>query len=78
MDSVEQGDVVFVRDRLGRERRYRVAARELIPTSTFPDAAPELFDITGPDRLTLITCGGAYERNAGGYQANIVVTALPA
>ncbi len=34
-----------------------------------------LFSRDGPPRLHLVTCGGAYLPEAGGYQANVVVVA---
>ncbi len=37
----------------------------------------QLFARTGRERLHLITCGGAYDRDNGGYQQNLVVTAFP-
>lgn len=36
------------------------------------------FDQTGPHRLVLITCTGAYVHSKGGYQQNLVLTATPA
>lgn len=38
----------------------------------------ELFSRRGPERLHVITCGGEYLPDAGGYQQNVVVTAAPA
>jgi hypothetical protein len=38
----------------------------------------ELFSRQGPERLRVITCGGEYDPDAGGYQQNLVVTAAPA
>ena len=35
------------------------------------------FDQTGPHRLVLITCTGTYIHSRGGYQQNLVVTAIP-
>lgn len=56
---------------------YEVVASELISKKGFTKQAPELFAIDGPHRLTLISCGGVYDRENGGYQANVIVTALP-
>jgi LPXTG-site transpeptidase (sortase) family protein len=36
-----------------------------------------LFRRSGPSRLHLVTCGGTYDRDRGGYQANLVVVAKP-
>ena len=35
------------------------------------------FDQTADHRLVLITCTGSYDRARGGYQRNLVVTAMP-
>lgn len=74
---LDLGDRVVVTTQGGDRVRYRVVARELLQKSAFGDAAPDLFAIDGDARLTLISCGGYYDPNAGGYQANIVVTAIP-
>ena len=55
--------------------RYRVVSRELISKKRLP--LEELFAIDGPARLTLISCGGYYDHDNGGYQDNVVVTAIP-
>ena len=54
---------------------YRIVAREFIDKQALPVA--NLFSRDGPPRLTLITCGGDYDRAGGGYQDNVVVTAIP-
>jgi hypothetical protein len=46
-------------------------------------AKPELpvsdvFSRTGPPTLTLITCGGTFDRSTHHYRSNVVVTAVPA
>lgn len=58
-----------------RAWRYRVVAREEFPKPSVPSA--ELFARTGPLRLTLVTCGGAYDRQTKSYQDNVIITALP-
>jgi hypothetical protein len=43
------------------------------------DALPgSLFSRSGPRILRIITCGGEYDADSGGYQSNLVVTAVPA
>jgi len=68
-------DKVYVTTTDGTVLRYKVVSRELISKKRLP--LDELFAIDGPPRLTLISCGGYYDRNNGGYQDNIVVTAVP-
>jgi hypothetical protein len=73
--EIEVGASVRVRLADGTVVGYRVVARDQLAKEGLPVA--ELFSRTGPPRLTLITCGGDYDRAAGGYQHNVVVTAVP-
>ena len=55
-------------------RSYRVDSiqrfdRQALPASVFARA--------GRERLRLVTCTGRYLPDAGGYQQNLVVTAVP-
>jgi len=89
VDSAEQGRGAFFRlreldrgDRLtvkgddGVTRTYRVVAREEYRKTKIP--LDRYFARDGKPRLTLITCGGPFDRDAGHYRDNIVVTAVPA
>jgi len=89
VDSAEQGEGAFFRLRdlragdqitvtaAGSEtREYTVDSRRVYAKSSAP--LDRLFARDGPLHLTLITCGGAFERSAGHYQDNVVVTATPA
>ena len=57
-------------------RTYRVVAREEYRKTKIP--LDRYFARDGKPRLTLITCGGPFDREAGHYRDNIVVTAVPA
>ncbi|MEV0427202.1 class F sortase [Micromonospora sp. NPDC050495] len=89
VDSAEQGKGAFFRlrdlDRSdlltvtgadGRERRYRVVAREEYAKTRIP--LDRYFARDGRPRLTLITCGGPFDPKTRHYRDNIVVTAVPA
>ena len=73
--NVQVGDPVRVRLADGTVLGYRIIARELLAKAALP--LTELFSRAGPHRLTLITCGGDYDPATGGYQDNVVVTAVP-
>ena len=73
--SVDVGDAVRVRVTGGRTYAYRVVARSLLAKRTLP--VDQIFGSGGRPRLTLITCGGPYIRAKGGYQDNLVITAVP-
>lgn len=75
--ELQVGETVTVTNRDGREISYRVSRVELVSKERFPIEAERFFAESGPARLTLITCGGSYDRSRGGYQANIVVTSTP-
>jgi hypothetical protein len=76
LKGVQVGDPVSVVREDGSRLEYRIVSRESIDKGVLPTG--ELFSINGPERLTLITCGGAYIPAAGGYQENVVVTAVRA
>jgi hypothetical protein len=73
--EVQVGDWVRVTRSDGTLERYTVVAVQRVDRSALPE---ELFARTGPERLRIITCGGEYVPDQGGYQQNLVVTAVPA
>lgn len=54
---------------------YRVVTVERVAKSVLD--LPALFAREGARRLHLVTCGGAYLADRGGYQDNVVLTATP-
>ncbi|MFM9135302.1 MAG: class F sortase, partial [bacterium] len=73
--SLDPGDTVTVTRSDERQVIYEVVARERFDKDRVP--LRELFSRSGPERLTLITCGGAFDPAALEYTDNIVVTAVP-
>lgn len=75
ISALEPGDTVELQLANGSVNRYEVVAREAIDRELLP--SDELFAESGPERLTLISCIGYFDRNGGGYQQNVIVTAVP-
>lgn len=75
LGSVRVGDRVTVALADGSPAVYRVVAREVLEKQAVP--LDEVFARSGDRRLTLISCGGAYDASRGGYQSNVLVTAVP-
>lgn len=73
--KLRPGDTVTLTRADDRTVTYRVVARETFAKSDVP--LRELFSRSGPERLTLITCGGPFDPASLEYTDNIVVTALP-
>jgi hypothetical protein len=73
--EVQTGDLVQVTLSDRSSVTYRVEAITRYDQEGLPD---ELFARSGAHRLQIITCGGDYVADAGGYQQNLVVTAVPA
>ncbi len=71
--QVEVGDRLRVGTRDGSTTSYVVKSVRRFDRQRLP---AELFTRTGPERLHLITCGGAYDSKSG-YELNLVVTAVP-
>ena len=70
------GQHIVVTDAAGTQSRWRVVSRELISKQALP--VREIFRRDGPPRLTLLTCGGPFLPEVGGYRDNVVVVAEPA
>ena len=73
--SLNPGDTVTLTRADDRQVTYEVVARERFDKDRVP--LRELFSRSGPERLTLITCGGPFDPASLEYTDNIVVTALP-
>jgi hypothetical protein len=73
--DVGPGDPVVLRSP-GLVQRYSVSSRRLVPRRASADII-HLADVSGPRRLTLVTCAGPYDPALGGYQNLAVVTARP-
>lgn len=75
LGQLKPGNKVYVENAAGEMLPYEVLSRELITKKRLP--YEELFAVDGAHRLTLLSCGGYYDRENGGYQDNVVVTAIP-
>ena len=73
--SLSPGDTITLTRADEREMTYEVVARERFDKDRVP--LRELFSRSGPERLTLITCGGPFDPASLEYTDNIVVTAVP-
>ncbi|MER6678769.1 class F sortase [Streptomyces sp. NPDC000983] len=74
LNDVREGDTAVVRRADGRSVTYEVTARRTVAKDAL--AASGAFRRDGPAVLTLITCAGPYLADRGGYQNNLVVTAV--
>jgi endonuclease YncB( thermonuclease family) len=74
--SVRDGDLITVTAADGQRIRYQVTSVERITKAALP--VDRLFDPDVAHRLVIVTCGGRYLPDAGGYEDNIVVIATPA
>jgi LPXTG-site transpeptidase (sortase) family protein len=73
--DVRVGEVVVLRGS-GHVASYRVTSIASVRKDALATKSGA-FDQTTAHRLVLITCTGAYNRSQGGYQDNLVVTAIP-
>ena len=55
---------------------YKITTVRQVPRTDLVDEA-QVFDITGPPRLVLITCAGEFRPDRGGYSRNLIVVARP-
>ncbi len=73
LDALQPGDRIEVA--VGRKQEsYQVVALRSISKDGLPDS---LFRRGGPHQLVVITCGGSFIPEAGGYQENLFAVAVP-
>jgi Sortase domain len=76
LGDVSRGDDVLVTGADGTTLRYVVERVEQHAKTAFP--TDEVYAPTDGSALRLITCGGAFDHDAGHYDDNVVVFAAPA
>ncbi|MGX1364971.1 LPXTG-site transpeptidase (sortase) family protein [Streptomyces canus] len=76
LNDLRAGDRVLIRQKDGGVVEYRVSARRTVGKRDL--SASGAFRREGPPVLTLITCAGPYLADKGGYQNNLLVTAVEA
>jgi len=74
--DVKKGARVDVELADGTVARYTVIGRRTVSKKMLP--ADTIFERGGPERLTLITCGGPWRSEQDSYRDNVVVVATPA
>lgn len=77
IEELSHGDRISVTTSEGVRLRYSVIEVELVDKDDIPIVSDFVFAREGDPRLTLITCGGIYNADTGGYQSNVIVTAVP-
>jgi sortase (surface protein transpeptidase) len=70
--SVAPGAEVLVEGD-GTSRRFIVSGREQVAKDAV--RLERYFTAQGPARITLITCGGVFDRGVGHYRDNVILTA---
>lgn len=75
LGSLEPGDPITLRGESG-PKKFKVVGRERYEKTAIP--LDKYFARDGALRLTLITCGGPFDKATGHYRDNVVVTATPA
>ncbi|MFF1919163.1 class F sortase [Streptomyces sp. NPDC058221] len=73
LDTLRPGARVDVRRADRRVATFRIYAIDEYEKSDFPST--RVYGPTKDAQLRLLTCGGTYDRSAGGYQSNVVAFA---
>jgi len=75
LDRLAAGDLVIIHMSDGASREFEVVDTTRVPKSELDLA--EVFDNTGSARVTLITCGGAFNQTERTYFDNVVSSLQP-
>lgn len=62
-------------DARGTQHSYKVDTVQMYEKGRLP--YNRLFSQTGTEKVVLVTCGGTYNPDNGGYESNLVVTLVP-
>lgn len=73
--ELEPGDEVVVRFDSGDEAAFVVTSSERIPKDELP--GDRIWPVTNERLLTLITCGGDFDRSVRSYRDNVIVYTTP-
>ncbi len=73
--TLDPGSVIYIDFDDGTTVAYRTEARAVYDKEALPTDA--IFSREGPPVLTLITCGGDFNRSIRRYDSNVVVYAVP-
>lgn len=77
IENLQPGEVIEVATASGGTQIYTVAEVRMVDKDQFHTIANEAFTMEGEHRLTLITCGGAFDAAARSYLSNVFVIATP-
>jgi hypothetical protein len=75
LEDIEPGTHIVVQHADGRRSHWEVERMQLTLRHALP--VDELFTRSGPPRLVLVTCGGAFDAELRRYSHNVIVHALP-
>lgn len=75
LNDVRENDRVEIRAAGGGTTAYRIVSRQTVDKKSLSGSG--VFRRDGSPVLTLVTCAGPYLKDRGGYQDNLVVTAVP-
>ena len=77
IEELQTGDTVVLAAQDGQIHRFRIREIKSVEKARFSTIVDDVFRPDSPYRLTLITCGGAFDEAEGSYLSNIIVTAYP-
>lgn len=73
LSQLRPGDEIDIFWPDGRTTAFKVSATQTVPAGSHP---PDLFGHSGPARLSLITCSGAWIQSTRTYSDRLIVTAM--
>jgi hypothetical protein len=73
--SLKAGATIYVSATTGTETAWQAVSLHSYLKADLPQT---IFDPSGPRRLVLVTCGGAFDPTTGHYADNVVAIAAPA
>ncbi len=75
--NVVPGSIAIVRGPNGAQRSYVAVSLQSYLKTALPAISGQIFSVSGPERLVIVTCGGSFNYQTGSWNSNVIATFVP-
>lgn len=75
--NVVPGSIAIVHGPNGTQRTYVAVSLQSYLKTALPAISGQIFSVTGPERLVIVTCGGSFNYQSGSWNSNVIATFVP-
>ncbi len=75
--NVVPGTIAIVHGPSGEQQSYVAVSLQSYLKTALPAIAGQIFSVSGPERLVIVTCGGSFNFQTGSWNSNVIATFVP-